>query len=242
LLAKEVVDEFEGKARFVVEDLGASAIAERFGVGAYPAIFVDEALVARPQDFYEWGGPNRGKYIPWSDLANRARFQQELRTMIGLRLAGGDVPSLQVTKGAGPMRSLPDVAMTELSGRRLSFAQLRGKPVLVEFWATWCPMCIKSMEWMKTLDPAQVNVVNIAIESERDDVEKLVGSLQPRGRVVIASDAVRKAFSGPPAVPTLVLADEEGRVVKIFYGAPETLHADVTRALDELGAVKVAAR
>lgn len=237
-----MVDEFGGRARFVVEDLGASAIAERFGVGAYPAIFVDQALVARPEDFYEWGGPKTGKYIPWTDLANRRRFQEELRTLIGLRLEGADVPSLELTKRAAPAKQLPDVAMTGLDGRRVTFAQLRGKPVLVEFWATWCPMCIKSMEWMKSLDPAKFEVVNIAIESKREDVEKLVASLQPRGKVVIASDEVRKAFSGPPAVPTLVLADERGNIVKVFYGAPDTLHDEVAQALEALASVKVAAR
>ncbi|MCM2316765.1 MAG: TlpA family protein disulfide reductase [Thermoanaerobaculia bacterium] len=237
-----MVDEFGGRAKFVVEDLGASAIAERFGVGAYPAIFVDQALVARPEDFYEWGGPKSGKYIPWTDLANRRRFQEDLRTMIGLRLEGGDVPSLEITKGAAPAKTLPDVAMTRLDGRRITFSQLRGKPVLVEFWATWCPMCIKSMEWMKTLDPAKVEVVNIAIESKREDVEKLVASLQPLGNVVIASDAVRQAFSGPPAVPTLVLADDRGNIVKVFYGAPDTLHDEVGRALEGLESVSVASR
>ena len=225
-----------------MEDLGASKIAERFGVAAYPAIFVDEALVARPEDFYEWGGPKRGKYIPWSDLANRRRFQDELRRMIELRLGGSEVPSLEVTKGAGPIRRLPDVAMRELDGTPLTFGQLRGRPVLVEFWATWCPMCIKSMEWMKTLDPERVSIVNVAIESERADVESVVASLEPGGRVVIASDALRRAFAGPPAVPTLVLADANGAVVKVFYGAPDTLHANVARALDALEAAKVAAK
>jgi len=237
-----VVAEFGGRARFVVEDLGASAIADRFGVAAYPAVFVDEALVARPEDFYEWGGPKRGKYLPWSDLANRKRFQDELRALIRLRLEGGEIASLQVTKEGAPMTSLPDVTMVELAGKKLTFAQLRGKPVLVEFWATWCPMCIKSMEWMKTLDPGKVSVVNVAIESERADVEKVVSSIQPNGRVVIATDALRKAFKGPPAVPTLVLADGQGRIVKVFYGAPESLHADVTRALEGLAVERVAAK
>lgn len=237
-----MVDEFSGRATFVVEDLGASAIADRFGVAAYPAIFVDQALVARPEDFYEWGGPKTGKYIPWTELANRKRFQDELRTMIGLRLEGSDVPSLEITKGAAPAKSLPDVAMTDLAGRRITFAQLRGKPVLVEFWATWCPMCIKSMEWMKSLDPAEVAIVNVAIESKREDIDKLVASLQPQGTVVIASDAVRKAFAGPPAVPTLVLADERGNIVKTFYGAPDTLHDEVTRALEALASPKIASR
>jgi hypothetical protein len=39
-----------------------------------------------------------------------------------------------------------------------------------------------------------------------------------------------------------VLADGQGRIVKVFYGAPDTLHAEVTRALEGLGAENVAAK
>jgi hypothetical protein len=78
LLAREVTRTYGDRVRFVVEDLGASKLAESFGVDKYPAIFVDDALVARPEDFYDWGGPKTGKYLPWSDLTNRRKFQADL--------------------------------------------------------------------------------------------------------------------------------------------------------------------
>ncbi|HEY0158447.1 MAG TPA: TlpA disulfide reductase family protein [Thermoanaerobaculia bacterium] len=234
MLAQEVVKRYGSRARYVVEDLGASPIARRFGVDKYPAIFVDQSLVARPEDFYAWGGPETGKYLPWKDLANRRRFQADLQKMIDLRLAGETVPSLQVTRSAKVVRSLPSLPMTDLQGRRLTFAQLRGKPVLVELWATWCPPCLETMAWLKQLDPATVTVVAVAVESPRADVDKVVARTAPPGHVVIGTPELRAAFDGPPAVPTLVLADAEGRIAHVFYGAPKTLHADIERELGKL--------
>jgi thiol-disulfide isomerase/thioredoxin len=234
LLAQEVVHRYGARAKYVVEDLGASPIAERFGVDKYPAVFVDQSLVARPEDFYAWGGPETGRYLPWDQLANRRKFQGDLQKLIDLRLAGENVPSLEMTRRGDSARMLPGLALTDLYAKKLTFAQLRGKPVLVELWATWCPPCLETMSWLKKLDPAEVTVVAVAVESPRADVEKVVAQSKPNARIVIATPELRAAFDGPPAVPTLVLADATGKIVHTFYGAPKTLHADIERELAKL--------
>jgi thiol-disulfide isomerase/thioredoxin len=234
LLAQQVVRKYGPRARFVVEDLGASRLAERFGVDKYPALFVDESLVARPEDFYAWGGPGKGKYLPWSELANRRKLQSDLQRMIDIRLAGGNVPSLTISKGAPVERFLPDTHVTDLAGNKLTFAELRGKPVLVEFWATWCPPCLSTMTWLEKLDHSKVNVIAVAVESERKDIDAAIAKLQPAGRIVIGSPELRAAFDGPPAVPTMVLADANGKIVRVFYGAPANLHAEIERELRKI--------
>lgn len=219
--------------QFVAEDLGASPVADRFGVDKYPAIVVGDALVARPEDFYEWGGPGGGKYLPWSDLENRRKFQNDLKRMIDIRLAGGTLPSLKVSKTPGKLL-LPAIELADLSGRTFRFTDMQGKPLLVEFWATWCPPCLSTMSWLKTLDPSRANVVAIAVESQRADIDKILQQYQPRARVVIGTKEVVDAFGGIPAVPTLFLADRTGRIVRAFYGAPPTLHKDIERELAKL--------
>jgi len=230
-----VARQYGDKVRVAVEDLGASKLADSFGVDKYPAVFVDDALVARPEDFYDWGGPATGKYLPWKELANRRRFQADLRQMIDIRLAGGTVASLPATaKTTSEKKLLPDVELAGLDGKAFRFSALRGKPVLIEFWAPWCPHCLNTLEWMKKLDRAKVEIVPIAIESPRAEIERAVAKLAIPGRVVLGSNEVREAFGGPPAIPTLLLADRNGAIVRIFYGAPPTLHADVQRELAKL--------
>jgi len=240
LLAQEIVQKYNGKVRFVVEDLGASKLADSFGVDKYPAIFVDDALVARPEDFYEWNGPATGKYIPWKELENRRKFQADLQRMLDIRLAGGTVASLPPSaKTAEAAQALPDVEMAGLDGKTFRLSELRGKPVIIEFWAPWCPHCLNTLTWLKKLDRSKVEIVAIAIESERKDIDAAVAKFQIPGRVALGSKEVREAFGGPPAIPTLLVADGTGKIARIFYGAPPTLHADIEKAISECGSKAV---
>ena len=63
---------------------------------------------------------------------------------------------------------------------------------------------------------------------------RAVEKLAIPGRIVMGSNEVREAFGGPPAIPTLLIADAKGTIVRIFYGAPPTLHADIERELARL--------
>lgn len=155
--------------------------------------------------------------------------------MIDIRLAGGTIASLPASaKTKTAAKLLPDVELAGLDGKAFRFSALRGKPVLIEFWAPWCPHCLTTLAWMKKLDPSKVTVVPIAIESPREDVVRAVEKLAIPGRVVMGSTEVREAFGGPPAIPTLLIADGSGTIVRIFYGASPTLHADVERELVKL--------
>jgi thiol-disulfide isomerase/thioredoxin len=244
LLAQEVVRKYGNRAHFVVQDLGASPLADRLGIDKYPAIFVDDALVARPEDFYAWGGPPVGKYLPWNQLASRRRFQADLQRMMDIRLEGGTVPSLAGGRTVMADRFLPGGTLVDLQGKKFNFAQLQGKPVLVEFWATWCPFCLETLSWMKELDPASANIVAVVVDSDRKDVDALVRKLHPPGLLAFGSAALRREFDGPPALPTLLLADASGRIVHVYYGAPQNLHQQIVEDLRNLATrpVKVAGR
>jgi len=242
LLAQSVVQRFGGKARFVSENYGDSAIAKRFGVTRYPAIFVGDVLVATPNDFGFYGKGQKGeggRYAPLKSAGAHERFQADLTRMIELLLAGreADARAAAAPSKAPEVAAFPDVTLTDLDGKTLTRHELKGRVVLVEFWATWCPPCRGTLGWLGELKKRhgdRIVVAAVAIESEEAKVRKLVGELHlPLTWVLGPPDLVR-AFGDVSAVPTLLVFDREGKAAGAFYGAPPTLHAEAETKLAAL--------
>lgn len=237
-----MVAKYPGRARFVSENFGASKLAERFGVTRYPAVFVNDVLVARPRDFGFFGaGDSAGRYTPWRDAKNQARFQQDLTAMVERALAG-DAPAASSAAGSSGATSdtvatLPEFALTDLAGAPLTRADVAGKVVAVEFWATWCPPCRSTLAWLGTLRERygdRLAVVALAVESPADQVRATSAAQSRAIRWAIADAPTAAAFGDVVAVPTLLLFDAQGRSAGAFYGAPPDQHALVEAALAKL--------
>jgi thiol-disulfide isomerase/thioredoxin len=237
-----VVQDLGGKARFVAENYGSSALAKRFGVKRYPAIFVDDILVATPKDFGFYGkgeGEGEGRYAPIRSAASHERFQKDLRRSIDLILAGRkeQARAEAAPAPAGEIAALPDLQLTALNGRRLTRRDLAGRAVAVEFWATWCPPCRGTLGWLGELKKQygdRLEVVAVAIESDEADVKKLAGELGLPFTWTMGSPELARAFGDISAVPTLFVFDRDGKTAGVFYGAPPGLHAEAEGKLAAL--------
>lgn len=234
--------EFGGRAKFVTENYGESELAKRNGVTRYPAIFVDDVLVATPKDFGFFGkgeGEDSGRYAPLQSAASHDRLRADLTRMISLILAGrpGEARA-QAAPAKGPeLAAMPGFTLADLDGRPLSRESLAGRPVLVEFWATWCPPCRGTLRWLGDVRKRygdRVAVVAIAIESDEAAVRKLAGELGLPIRFAMGQPQVVRAFGDLGAVPTLFLFGPDGRTEAVFFGATPTLHADAGAKLAKL--------
>lgn len=234
-----MVRDFGGRARFVVENYGDSELARRFGVTFYPAIFVDDILVATPRDFYNPDGKATGRYIPFKTAASHDRFRDDLSRMITLILAGRKdaARSVAAPTAVEAVSRLPEASLTDLEGRSLARADLAGRAVLVELWATWCPPCRGSLAWLGGLKKRygdRVAVVAIAVQSEEPAVRKVVGELGLPLTWAMGTPELVRSYGDVTAVPTLLLFDREGRAAGSFYGAAPTLHSEAEARLATL--------
>jgi thiol-disulfide isomerase/thioredoxin len=242
LLAASVVESYGGRVRFASENYGDSALAKRYGVTRYPAIFVEDVLVATPDDFGFYGkneGQQGGRYAPLKSADAHARFQADLRRMLDLVLAGRiDAARREASPAASAAPSaFPDVRLTDLDGKPLARADLAGRAVLVEFWATWCPPCRSTLGWLGDLKKKhgdRIAVLALAVESPEAEVKALVSKVcLPLTWAVGTPERVR-AFGDVSAVPTLLLYGPDGKGAGAFYGAPPDLHAKVEAAVARL--------
>jgi thiol-disulfide isomerase/thioredoxin len=239
LLAQEVAGRYPGRVRFVEENFGESELADRFGVLHYPAIFVDEALIANPWDFVDWPGTPKGRYVPWLEASNREKFVRDLETFVQRRLAGQNIEAVaaaDITAPRFPVGELPDFDRMSLSGARLTRESLLGRVTLVEFWATWCPPCRSTLSFLGELersDPERLAVMAIAVSSEEADVRKLLAEIEGApSDSILGSDDLVSRFGPVLAVPTLMVFGRDGRTLQVFYGAPPDLHDRVRAVLE----------
>ena len=118
----------------------------------------------------------------------------------------------------------PDITLQLINGKKLPLSDLKGKPVLITFWATSCPGCIKEMphliELYHELHSKGLEIIGIAMPYDRPDyVMEMVK--QKKVPYLIAFDlkgeAVR-AFGNVSLTPTSFLIDAQGKIVKKKIG------------------------
>jgi thiol-disulfide isomerase/thioredoxin len=244
LLVQEIAGKYPGRVTFISENFGASKLADRYGVKGYPAVFVDDVLVAVPRDFGYFGEKNKegtGRYAPWRNAENQAKFKADLTRMIDLILAGKkDVVSrerAEANASLGPIASLPAFTLTDLTGKPLTADQLSGRVVLVEFWATWCPPCRSTLQWLGELKQKygdNIAILALAVESPDDQIRSTVSSLSPNLNWAITDAKTAQSFGDITSVPTMFLFDRSGKTARVLYGAPPDLHEQAEKTLDVL--------
>jgi thiol-disulfide isomerase/thioredoxin len=135
----------------------------------------------------------------------------------------------------------PDFKMKTYKGGTVSLSDLRGKVVMLDFWATWCPPCLEEMPHLIKLAKEYEGKGLVFVAASRDDmpdaplfVEEYVKSRMPElaPYVVYAPDEMAAAFK-VNALPTLYFLDKEGRVTDAQRGmlSEDALRQRVKRAL-----------
>lgn len=174
-----------------------------------------------------WRGPT-GVILALAVLAAAGGLYVQHRQV---RAASADIDTSVIGQPA------PDAALVQLDGRPTSLAKLRGKPVLVNFWATWCLPCRTEMPDIaaaaRTYAAHGVQVIGIAEDSE-EAVKAFAHVADPGYPLVIGSQAPATSTrfgNTHDLLPFSVLLDGQGKIVDAHLGKLDasTLHDWLTR-------------
>jgi cytochrome c biogenesis protein CcmG, thiol:disulfide interchange protein DsbE len=140
--------------------------------------------------------------------------------------SAGDAPVVQLLKDPA---TVPPFTVTDVDGRSVSLASLKGKVVLVNFWATWCPPCRAEIpDLVKLQERYRDKLVILGISEDEippEQVKAFAANLKVNYIVAMTTPELKKIFRGVSALPTTFVIDREGKLVRKHVGllsAPET--------------------
>jgi len=116
----------------------------------------------------------------------------------------------------------PAFTARDLDGRQVSTAAFRGKVVLINFWATWCPPCRAEIPDLVALQEKyrdQLQIIGVSEdEGPVDGVKRFAADHHINYPVVMTSPEIEKMFPGIGALPTSFIVDRDARVVQKHVG------------------------
>jgi thiol-disulfide isomerase/thioredoxin len=130
----------------------------------------------------------------------------------------------------------PDFKLTDLDGKEVTLASLKGKVVLLDFWATWCGPCVAAMPTMQKLhdEYQSKGVVVLGVntwEQMPQAAKDYIAKKNYTYGCLLKGDELAEAY-GVPGIPTLVVIGKDGKVVEIEVGLADPSGAGLRKVLD----------
>jgi cytochrome c-type biogenesis protein len=178
------------------------------------------------------GGLVFANRLTW--LSNKLSFLNTTVAAIEGKLATGHTKSSEqgTASSKANQPNEPDVTFEDLQGNKVPIASLKGKLVLVNFWATWCEPCRVEIPWMiafqqkygsqgftllgVAMDDEGKSVVAPYIQKTQFDVNGHPTTMDYP--IVLGTDDIATQFGGLIGLPTSVLISRDGKVVKRYVG------------------------
>jgi thiol-disulfide isomerase/thioredoxin len=145
------------------------------------------------------------------------------------------VPGAQATRDLA-RRATPDVSLPTLDGRTFNLVALRGKPVIVNYWATWCLPCRAELPAFEEVHKAHRDdglvIVGVDLAEPPDVVSKYVAEIGLTFPIALDEDGEVSELYRVEALPTTFFVGRDGNIRDMAIGGPMTKAAIESKVAD----------
>jgi len=154
-----------------------------------------------------------------------------------LKFGGGTAPASTPNPNQN-FPAAPDVQFSKLDGTPLKLKDLRGRVVLLNFWATWCIPCrseIPSLSAMqKDFESRGLSIIGVSYDDTADLIQQFQKDIPQSYQIVLGGREVGQSLPASP-LPTTYIIDRQGRIREKLIGerTREAFEASIKPLLDE---------
>jgi thiol-disulfide isomerase/thioredoxin len=132
------------------------------------------------------------------------------------------LPGCGIEKEESTLPSAPNFTLQTLDGQEVTLSHLKGKVILLDFWATWCGPCRESIPHLiqlyKTYQKDGLEVIGMNVEKgEMDAVRRFVKSMDIPYPITLSPDDVQRDYR-VSGLPTTIFIDKQGRIREKMVG------------------------
>jgi len=177
----------------------------------------------------------------WHNLRERKLAMQKARDNQVVLIpekqgaAGDDSGLAPVMRG----KQAPAFALTSLDGKKVSLADYKGRPVLVNFWATWCGPCKVEMPWFeefrKQYAAQGFEILGLAddVDAGKDMIAKVATKAGVSYPILLTDGKVQTAYGGLDVLPMSFYVDRNGVIVEqtAGLGSKDQIEANIKKTI-----------
>lgn len=136
-------------------------------------------------------------------------------------------------------KQAPAFALTSLDGKKVSLADYKGRPVLVNFWATWCGPCKVEMPWFeefrKQYAAQGFEILGLAddVDAGKDMIAKVANKTGVSYPILLTDGKVQTAYGGLDVLPMSFYVDRNGVIVEqtAGLGSKDQIEANIKKTI-----------
>jgi peroxiredoxin len=189
----------------------------------------------------------------WHNLRERRLALQKAQEnhVVLVPDTGGQAPDATSTEAAvEPLKGkfAPAFTLVNLEGKKVSLADYKGRPVIVNFWATWCAPCKLEMPWFEEFRQKYhgqgFEILGIAEDdAPKDEIAKTAKKVNVSYPILLTDGKVAPAYGGVDQLPTSFYIDRKGivEVETIGLASKDEVEANIKKLVDSKNAAPMTA-